>query len=356
MAKFYPLSVKSKRRETADCVTVTLDVPPEYENQFNFIQGQHLTLKTLIDGEAVSRSYSICSSPQESKLRVAIKKVPEGRFSTYANDRMQSGEKIEVMPPAGHFNTELHPENEKSYLAVTAGSGITPIISVIKATLSTEPNSNFILLYGNKTTGSIIFQEELEGIKNKYIGRFSIHHFLTQEALENELFDGRLNKKKLMDLKKLIDYQTIDDIFICGPEEMMAQASGTFEELGIDKDHIHLELFTSPVGKLGKSVTKKSQEPVVVHSSVSIIKDGIKFEFPVNSNASILELANKKGADLPFSCKGGVCSTCKSKIIEGKVEMSTNYALEPEEIKAGYILTCQSHPLTKKVVISFDEA
>lgn len=356
MAKYYPLHVSSIEAETEDCVSITFEVPIENSDHFQFIQGQHLALRATIDGDAISRSYSICSSPDENLLKVAVKKVPGGKFSTYANDKIQIGDKIDVMPPAGHFYTKLQVENAKDYLAVTAGSGITPIISIIKTTLETEPHSSFTLFYGNKNTDSIIFQEELEAIKNSHLGRFSIHHFFTQERVENKLFSGRLNKAKLLDLQKLIDYPEMDEIFICGPEEMMAEASGFFTDLGIDQNKVHLELFTSPVGKLGTSISKKGTQPEIVESTVTIIMDGIQYEFPVKPDASILELANKKGADLPFSCKGGVCSTCKSKIIEGEVAMSTNYALEPEEIEAGYILTCQAHPITKKVVISFDEA
>ena len=356
MAKYFNLLVKSKEQETADCISLTLEVPPELTEQFQFQQGQHLALKKIIDGESTSRSYSICSSPLEGNLKVAIKKVPNGKFSTYAVEELYPGDNIEVMPPAGHFNTALDAKNEKHYLSVTAGSGITPIISIIKATLATEPKSSFTLLYGNRDTESIIFQEELEGIKNRYLNRFSIHHFFTREKMANKLFSGRINGEKLKELQNLIDYTSIDDFFICGPEEMMAEAVHTFEAMGINKEKIHLELFTSPVGKLGQSRPERSESPMTVDSTVAVIMDGIKYEFPVKSDVSILEMANKKGADLPFSCKGGVCSTCKAKIVEGEVEMETNYALEPEEIKAGYVLTCQARPLSEKVVITFDEA
>ncbi len=356
MSKYYPLIVKSKQQETEDCVSITFEVPVENNDHFKFIQGQHLALKATIDDEVISRSYSICSNPNENILKIAVKRVFGGKFSTYANEKLQVGDNIDVMPPAGHFYTNLQISNEKDYLAVTAGSGITPIISIIKATLEVEPHSSFTLFYGNKNTDSIIFQEELETIKNKYLGRFSLHHFFTQEAVENELFSGRLNKAKLLNLQRLIDYSEVDEIFICGPEEMMAEVSDAFNESGIEKDKIHLELFASPVGQLGTPASENQAESEVLESTVTIIMDGIQYEFPVKSDISILELANTEGADLPFSCKGGVCSTCKAKIVEGEVEMSTNYALEQEEIDAGYVLTCQAHPLTVKVVITFDEA
>jgi len=355
MAKFYPLTVSDVRKETSECVSIGFDIPDEYRPHFEFTQGQHLTLKKTIEGEDVRRSYSVCTSPLENEVRVAIKKVNGGQFSTFANEKMQAGDSIEVMPATGHFNCPLEPLNNKSYLAIAAGSGITPIISIIKTTLATEPLSHFTLLYGNRRTETIVFQEELEAIKNKYLSRFVIHHFFSEEKVDSELFKGRISSEKIHQLKGIIDYPSIDEVFICGPEEMMAETSETFKEIGINKEHIHLELFTSPVGKLGKQVSTKDRSSEIVNSAVTIILDGVQIDFPVNSETSILDLANEKGADLPFSCKGGVCSTCKAKLLEGKVNMETNYALEPDEIEAGYILTCQSHPASKKVLISFDE-
>ena len=352
MAKFHPLKIAKIRKETDDCVSISFDIPEDLESEFRFVQGQHLTLKKTINDTDVSRSYSICSSPSEEVLRVAIKKVTGGQFSTHANDLLTEGETIEVMPPSGHFSANLAPDQENSYLMIAAGSGITPIISNIKAILEVEPKSRVTLFYGNRGSESIIFLEELEAIKNKYLSRFSVYHFFSRESSDNDLFNGRINSEKLLEAKAFIDYDSVDHAFICGPEEMMADTSEGLKKLGIPEDHIHLELFTSPVGKLGQSDGKKASQQV--DSNITIILDGSKYKFPLDSKQSLLDVANRHGADLPFSCKGGVCSTCKAMLLEGEVEMTYNYALEPDEVKAGYILTCQSHPITENIVISFD--
>jgi ring-1,2-phenylacetyl-CoA epoxidase subunit PaaE len=353
---FYKLRVKEIRRETKDCISLVFDIPENIKEHFVFTQGQHLTLRTYLNGEDIRRSYSICSAPHNQELRVAIKKVETGLFSSWANENLKKGDAIEVLPPGGKFNTVLHPENKKHYLAFAAGSGITPVISLIKATLYQEPYSRFTLVYGNRSRGNIIFFEELEGLKNKYLQRFQFINILSREKTDAPLHFGRIEPAKLNDLGKLIDYSGVDEVFLCGPEEMIFAAKQFLEATGIDKKKIHFELFTTP----GKTATVKKQERIITDSerksSIEVKLDGRSFEFDLSltSDTSILDAALKQGADLPFACKGGVCCTCKAKLLAGEVEMDVSWGLEAEEIDQGYILTCQSHPKTEKVVIDFD--
>ncbi len=351
---FHSLKVKSIRKETEDCVSVLLDIPAELLPAFSFTHGQNLTLRSNINGQEARRTYSICSSPLDKELRVAIKKVTGGLFSSYANESLQAGDMLEVMEPVGKFNTPLHPTNKKNYLAMAAGSGITPILSIIKTTLQTEPSSSFTLVFGNKTRGSIIFFEELEAIKNKYLNRFQLIHILSREKTDADINYGRINEEKLKNLSALIDYASIDDFFICGPEEMIFSAKDFFERNGIDGKKIHFELFGSK-GIRKTTMTQSTESGSANKSSVTIKLDGRSFEFALGYNESnILDAALKQGADLPFACKGGVCCTCKAKLLEGAVNMDVHWGLEQEEIEQGYILTCQSHPKSDKILIDFD--
>lgn len=352
---FHPLTVKDIRRETADCVSVSFIVPPALEEAFRFRQGQSLTLRKIFDGEEIRRSYSICSSPLDNELRVAIKKVKGGLFSSWANTELQAGEVVEVMPPSGTFFTELNAANTKSYVAFAAGSGITPVISLIKTTLHTEPNSRFTLVFGNKNHTSIIFKEALEALKDKFIDRFTLYHVLSREHMEAEINHGRIDTEKCKQLTRLIKLESVDDFFICGPEAMIFCVKDFLETQGIDKKKIHFELFTTPMrrGKVRavESAGKQSGET----STVTVKVDGRSFDFSLDYESNnILDAALAEGADLPYACKGGVCTTCKAKLVKGKVEMEVNYGLEPDEVEAGFILTCQSHPRTEKVMVDFD--
>lgn len=352
---FSPLSIKEIRKETADCVSVVFDIPETLKTGFAFKQGQSLTIRATINNEEVRRTYSICSSPLENECRIAVKKVDGGLFSTFANERLKKGDTLDVMQPVGKFYTELDPAQSKQYLAFAAGSGITPVLSLIKTTLATEPLSSFSLVYGNRSRGSIIFFEELEGLKNKYMERFTLLHVLSREKTDSPVSFGRINADKLTDLSKWVDYFRIDEFFICGPEEMIFTVKDYLTGTGIDKKRIHFELFTSPGQK--KSVTHSQQ--VMDNgpkSQVSIQLDGRSFDFELslNSDTTILDAALKKGADLPYACKGGMCCTCKAKLLEGEVMMDVHWGLEEEEIEQGYILTCQSHPKTEKIVVDFD--
>ena len=352
---FHLLKIKAVRKETPDCVSVLFDIPDDYRDDFIFEQGQNITIKKEIDGEEIRRSYSICSAPFENELRVAIKKVDAGKFSSFANLVLKAGDVLEVLPPTGKFNTKLKPENKKQYLAFAAGSGITPVISIIKTTLQTEPGSSFTLVFGNRGRQSIIFFEELEGLKNKYLSRFNFINILSREKTDAPINFGRINDDKLTELKRLIDYKTIDEFFICGPEEMIFCVKDFLENLDIDKKKIHFELFTTPGQKKLTDDRKQMIESTGPKSKITVKLDGRSFDFELGfDNDSILDAALKQGADLPFACKGGVCCTCKARLLEGQVEMDVNWGLEQEEVEQGFILTCQSHPTTEKVVVDFD--
>jgi ring-1,2-phenylacetyl-CoA epoxidase subunit PaaE len=325
-------------------------------------------MRTTIGGEEVRRTYSICSSPLDNEWRVAIKKAEGGLFSGFANELLQKGDILDVMPPVGSFYTELHPSHTKNYVAFAAGSGITPVLSLIKTTLATEPNSSFTLIYGNRSRSSIIFFEELEGLKNKFMSRFNLVHVLSRERTEAPLNSGKLDKDKLTALSKLVNYPSYDEFFICGPEIMIFCIKDFLEQQGINKKKIHFELFTtvsssainsqqsainSRQSAIGNRQSAVTDGPM---SKVTIKLDGRFFDFdlPLTSDTSILDAALKQGVDLPFACKGGVCCTCKARLLEGKVDMDVHWGLEDDEVEQGYILTCQSHPRTERVVVDFD--
>lgn len=348
--------------ETPECVSIALEVPRELEAEFKFIQGQNITVKRMIGGEEIRRSYSICSSPLDQELRVAVKKAEYGKFSTLAME-LQKGEILDVLPPTGAFYTLLDPANKKNYTAFAAGSGITPLLSIIKTTLATEPASRFTLIYGNRSRHSIIFREELEGLKNRYMDRFSLFHVLSREETDAPVNAGRIDAAKCRELNgKLLDIAGSDEFFLCGPQEMIFTVRDFLEKEGVPADNIHFELFTTPAapGPLSREIPGQrsggvpaSQEQT---SEVMVKADGRNFSFTLAySGESVLDAALGQGADLPYSCKGGVCSTCRARLLQGAVEMDANYALEKDELEAGYILTCQSHPRTPTVMISYDE-
>jgi ring-1,2-phenylacetyl-CoA epoxidase subunit PaaE len=351
---FHTLKVKAVKKETADCVSVSFIIPEELKQIFTFEQGQNITLKKIIGQEECRRSYSICAAPFENELKVAVKKVEGGKFSCYANDVLKPGDELEVMPPTGKFNSKLQTTNKKQYLAFAAGSGITPIISIIKTTLQTEPLSNFTLVFGNRSRNTIIFFEELEGLKNKYLRRFNFINVLSREITDAPINYGRIDDNKLAELSKLVNYTTIDEFFICGPEAMLFCVKDFLEHRGIDKKKIHFELFGTPGTKVNKAQSTE-QQTSESKSKITVKLDGRSFDFDLGFGAaSILDAALQQGADLPFACKGGVCCTCKAKLLQGQVKMEVNWGLEQEEIEQGFILTCQSHPITEKVVVDFD--
>jgi ring-1,2-phenylacetyl-CoA epoxidase subunit PaaE len=352
---FHPLVVKEIRKETTDCVSLLFQVPENLITDYLFEHGQNITLKKTIEGEALRRSYSICAAPYQHELRVAIKKVEGGKFSTYANTVLKVGDSIDVLAPTGKFNTKLNAANCFRYVAFAAGSGITPIISIIKTTLQTEPQSSFTLVYGNKSRSSIIFFEELEGIKNKYLQRFNFINILSREKTDAPVNSGRINLVKLQELHTLIDYKTVDAYFICGPEEMIFCVKDFLEALKIDPRKIHFELFGTGSSKKEVAGSRKETVSTGFKSNITVKSDGRSFDFALGfDEGNILDAALQQGADLPYACKGGVCCTCKAKILEGEVEMDVHWGLEQEEIEQGFILACQSHPKTDKVVVDFD--
>jgi ring-1,2-phenylacetyl-CoA epoxidase subunit PaaE len=356
MIHFHSIPVKKVQKETDDCVSIVFDVPPELKDLFKFKQGQSLTLRKTLKGEEQRRSYSICSSPLDGELRIAVKKLEGGIFSVYANEELKAGDYLDVMPPVGKFYTELDPNHKKNYVAFAAGSGITPMLSIIKTTLLTEPLSSFTLVFGNKTKNSIIFKEELEALKDRYIDRFRMYHVLSQEKSDALINYGRVDKEKCALLfSKVIDLKKCDEFFLCGPEGLIFSVRDYLQEHGVSEKHIHFELFTIPGQK--KSVAEKKEiiKDTGPKSKVSVKLDGIMFDFELaHGGQSILDAALQQGADLPYACKGGVCCTCKARLLEGQVIMDENWGLEPDEVENGFILTCQSHPTTEKVVVDFD--
>ncbi len=356
MAQFYNLKIKDIYKETDDCSVLTIDVPDALKNEFSFHQGQHLTLKADINGEDVRRSYSLCSSPVEDKWQVAVKQILGGKFSTYVNESLDAGQNIEVMAPTGTFGVDIDEVASKNYLFFAAGSGITPIISMIKTHLKREPNSTCKLFYVNKTAKSIIFKEELEQLRNTYFGRLEIYYFLTQEKRDIELFNGRFDDEKMDVLTKIfIDIPDTSEVFLCGPEKMVNYVSNYLMEAGLPKELVHFELFVTGLTEEDIKRQERLAKQNVEGVEVTIIDGGKEFLFTMTKDYdNLLDAALNAGADLPFACKGGVCSTCKCEVKEGDVEMKINYALEEEELKQNLVLSCQAVPTTEKVIVDFD--
>jgi len=358
MSKFHPLTISQVRNETRDTIAVTFAVSPELRDSFRFQQGQHLTLRARIADEDVRRSYSICSAVQDGALRVAIKRTQGGLFSSWANDTLKAGVTLDVMPPMGHFNVPLDADNRKHYLAFACGSGITPILSIIKTTLAAEPHSRFTLFYGNRASSSVIFKDELSDLKDTYMERLKLAYVMSREQQDIELFNGRITKEKAAQiLQHWVRADDIDVAFICGPEDMMHGVAEALQEAGMPKANIKIELFAA-------SIPKHQHKPRAIdpaagrhETEVTVIMDGSASTFTMDQDKeSLLDAGLKAGIDMRYSCKGGVCSTCRCKLIEGKVDMDVNYALEDYEIARGYVLSCQSFPTTGKVVIDFDQA
>lgn len=356
MAKFYKLKIKDIHKETDDCAVVTLDIPTNLQEEFKFRQGQHLTLKADIAGEDIRRSYSLCSSPIDKVWQVAVKQIPEGAFSTLVNTQLHTGDTLEVMAPSGNFGVETQSAAAKNYLFFAAGSGITPILSMIKTHLAMEPAATCKLFYVNKTAKSIIFKEELEQLRNTYFGRLEIYYFLTKEKRDIDLFNGRFDADRMRVLTgTFIDIPDTSEVFLCGPEQMVKFVSSYLVDAGLPKNLIHFELFISGLSEEDIKRAERLAQQNVEGVAVTIVDGGKEFQFTMTKDYdNILDAALGAGADLPFACKGGVCSTCKCKVLEGSVEMKINYALEEKEVAQQFVLSCQSVPTSKSVKVDFD--
>jgi ring-1,2-phenylacetyl-CoA epoxidase subunit PaaE len=358
MARFHSLEVTDVRRETRDAVVVTLKPREEDRAAFAFTQGQYLTFRRDFDGTELRRSYSICAGRGEGTLKVGIKKVDGGAFSTWANDALKVGDHLDAMPPMGHFFTPIEPDKAKHYLGFAGGSGITPVLSIIKTVLAEEPKSRFTLVYANRQVSSIMFREELEDIKNLYLGRLSLMHVLETESQEIDLFTGRIDADKCARLfETWIDLPSVDTAFICGPEPMMLAIAAALREHGLTDRQIKFELFaSSQPGRAKSKATGASGSDHGESCDATVTLDGTTRSFKMpKSGQSLLDAALEHALDAPYACKAGVCSTCRAKVLEGEVEMHINHALEDYEVRQGYVLTCQCYPLTDKLVVSYDQ-
>jgi len=355
LAKFHTLEVKDIYKDTEDCSVIDFTIPEELKSVFKYKQGQYLTLRTTINDEDLRRSYSLCSSPIDNEWKVAVKQIPEGKFSTFVNQTLKKGDTLEVMKPMGRFGTAIS-ETPKNYIVFTAGSGITPILSMIKTHLAKEPNSTFKLFYLNRTVKSIIFKEEIEQLRNQYFGRLEVCYFLTKEFRDIDLFNGRFTREKLATIfDKLVDVSEMDECFLCGPEEMIFMVKEELVKAGMPSENIHFELFVTGLSKENSPASKPVVNQKTEGVAVTIIDGGKEFHFDMTKDYNnILDAALGAGADLPFACKGGVCATCKCKVMEGEVAMKVNYALEEDEVSKNYVLSCQSVPLTESVKLNFD--
>ena len=358
MSMFNSLTIKEAHQEANNTLHVVLDVPEDLTEQYKFKQGQYLTFSAQIDGEEVRRSYSICSAVGEP-LAVAIKKIEDGVFSQYAHAEFQAGAAVQVMPPEGQFYTELDEQASRRYLLIAAGSGITPIISIAKTVLEQEPGSFVTLLYGNRRSADIIFREQLLWLKNRYLSRFQWINIFSQENQDAPILNGRINNKKGGELnERLIDIVGYDEFFLCGPEGMISEVSRGLRATGINEEHIHYELFFASAEDARVAIEKhqeRAEKYAGLETQVAVRYGGREVRFDLTADGeNILDGAAESGLELPFSCKGGVCATCKAKIVEGEVDMDLNHALSEEEVAAGFVLTCQAHPISDNVVVDFD--
>ncbi len=350
---FHPLRVTEVSRLTDDSVAVTFDVPPELSHRFTYLPGQHVTVRADVDGVDCRRSYSICAPANTGKLRVGIKRLPGGRFSNHANDRLKAGDVLEVMPPVGEFTINIDPGRPRRAVAIVAGSGITPVLSLIATSLEMEPEASWTVIFGNRTVNSIMFLDELEGLKDRFHPRLQIFHVLSREGSDVPLLSGRIDPDKIRTIHdRLLGSAEIDGWYLCGPFDMVSMARETLTGMGVDDSRIHDELFFA--GPVDLSTLPPEPPPGEGSVSLTVILDGRAVETRMTPDTSILDAALRVRSELPFSCKGGMCATCKGRIEEGEVSMDRNYALIDSEVEAGYVLTCQSHPLTERVVVRYD--
>ncbi len=353
---FYPLRISHIEKQTQQAVSIEFDIPEDLRPAFSYLPGQYLTIKHNLNGEEVRRNYSLCSSPAENKWVIAVKKVAGGAFSTYANEGLKAGDTLEVMPPMGKFTPVADPAPSKHVVAFAAGSGITPILSILKATLAGDAGSSFTLIYGNRSRSSIIFKEEIEALKNRYINRLAVYHVLSREKTDSEINYGRIDAAKCEQIfRQLVDIRSVGAFYLCGPEEMSDAVKQVLLSKGVEEPKIRLELF-STANRAKRVKSNLTQTPDdQPKSRVTVLLDGIESSFDLAFDSDpILDAAIHEGIEVPYACKGGMCCTCKAKLVKGEVEMEVHYGLEHDEIAAGYILTCQSHPKTAEVLVDYD--
>ncbi|MFN0185784.1 MAG: 1,2-phenylacetyl-CoA epoxidase subunit PaaE [Aquabacterium sp.] len=357
---FHPLRVRAIEPDTDEAVVVSFDVPPDLRATFGFTQGQYLTLRAQVDGQDLRRSYSICAGVDDGELRVGVRRVRDGVFSNWINQRLRPGDEVQVMAPQGRFFVPTDAAARRSYLGIAGGSGITPILSILKTVLGREPLSRFTLVYGNRMLRSTMFKEELEDLKNRYLARLALHHVFSDEPTELPLNHGVMNRDKIGDfLRALVPAAGIDHAFICGPYQMNDEADAALRDAGVPQERIHIERFgvapqapgAGPVGAVMHQAAAGDAE----RARIVIIRDGLEREVDFHKDQpSILDCASAAGLEVPFSCTSGVCGTCRAKVLEGAVRMERNFALDKAEVAAGFVLTCQAHPTTERVVLSFD--
>ena len=357
MSKFHSLQIARVERETRDAVALTFAVPSELAPAFRFEAGQHVTVRKTIGGEDIRRSYSICSTVQNGALRIAVKKSPGGTFSTWAGESLAAGDTLDVMPPLGHFGLAPDASRARHYVGFAAGSGITPLLSIVGTTLAAETQSEFTLFYGNRASGTVMFRDELAELKDTYLTRFNLVHVLSREAQDIELLHGRIDRAKAAALlAHWVDLAKVDAVYVCGPDGMMQAVSEALRELGFPDSNIRIERFAASIPK---HEHKSGPAPAPGHAEceVTVILDGATRSFTLEKGKeSILEAGLKAGVELPYSCKGGVCSTCRAKLTAGEADMDVNFALEDYEVARGFILTCQSYPVTDQVTVDYDQA
>jgi len=351
--RFHSLTIGALNRETADSVSLAFAVPSHLRDEYAFTPGQYLTLRATIDNDEIRRSYSICSGLDDNELRVAIKRVEGGAFSTWANDHLRIGSTLDVMTPDGRFGVSIEPASTRTLVAFAAGSGITPILSIAKTVLKREAG-RFFLFYGNRTTAGIMFREQLEDLKDRYLSRLAIFHVLSREQQDLPVLNGHLDAEKVaLVMRSLVPTASVDQAFVCGPQPMIEGLEKALADLRMSRDRIHVERFTPGVGgRPPRPTVAPDAKPKAI---ATIINEGARFDIPIAEGEAIIDAAIRAGRSLPYSCKGGMCCTCRAKLIEGRVEMTVNYSLEPWETDAGYVLTCQSHPITDRLVIDYDQ-
>ena len=358
---FHPLRVKAVRPDTDEAMIVTFDVPGALERDFRFTQGQYLTLRQRIAGEEVRRSYSICAGLDDGELRVGVRRVQGGRFSNWLAEHLREGDVVDVMPPQGRFFVPLDAAQSRHYLGIAGGSGITPVLSIMKTVLAREPGSRFTLVYGNRRSASTMFKEELEDLKNRYLSRVALHHVFSEERVDSLLHQGLLDRAKLAEfLGGLIAIEQVDHAFVCGPYMMNDEAEAALRAAGLAQERIHIERFGVPVPP-GSALPEGAVPPQQVEPGdaaqcrVTVIRDGFTQDIRYKeSDGNLLDAAANAGLDVPYSCKSGVCGTCRAYLSTGQVRMARNFALEKSDLDAGFVLTCQSHPLTPEVTLDFD--